>query len=303
MALSVVRERAPSSLKDLQREFRVHGLFAYDKEGVGMRAVAAETGVEVVCVRDESLSFGDKRFEHPDIFNMPFCIDGSGSMVIAGASGAKLLRYYSDGARDWDPLTNSTTRRACTSGDGRVFTASGPSDTCIVFREPREEGLSRVWISTYFRAATVSYDGRVVAWIVAKTLVVARVNPDSVLGQYKIGPQHVLSYDALADGALALTRDGRLAAIVCVNRVCVMVTATGELVAEASFAFATPERQLAFSADGKHLIAWDPDAHWAQVWRVERLAHLQWLAMQETKLGKLGEGGVDRKVLAFLVTH
>ena len=109
--------------------------------------------------------------------------------------------------------------------------------------------------------------------------------------------------NVLTDGAIALTRDGRLAAIVCVDRVCVVVTATGELVGEASFADATPERQLAFSADGTHLIAWDPDTHWAQVWRVERLAHLQWLAMHGTKIWEKGQGRVERAVLAFLVTH
>ena len=68
------------------------------------------TGLEVVCVRDESLSFGDKLFVHKDIFNMPFCIDGSGLMAIAGGPSGD-VRDYSDGTRDQLICTRTSAQR------------------------------------------------------------------------------------------------------------------------------------------------------------------------------------------------
>lgn len=156
----------------------------------------------------------------------------------------------------------------------------------------------------YTRYVSISYDGRVIAArspnsAGEKVTRFLRAPHGQTLSVYA-----PLNQRLTLSGHSGLTRDGSLAALLYDDcDVHVVETATGTLVARARFEQFAFCRQVAFSADGNHLVLWHHSCHYTTVWRFERLAHLQWLAMRGTKLWKLGEGGVDRTVLAFLVTH
>lgn len=250
MALALLHGSTPCSIGTLHASFAPHGLHAVYEDGKLIETVAVENGFLCMNRDPKSPLVRDESFPHAEAF----CIDSSGAASAHAMRNGELRWQARDGT--WTAkFFGKPVRALALCGDGSKLAVCFADGRAFLFEGGFAESAPA---ASRVRSVALSFDGRVSA-TVDESNSIKITHPTSVLG---------MNEDERVN-AVALNYDGSRAALLFSDHVRVVDTAFGELMAKAPFVDATPEHELAFSAEGgRYLVAWHPTQHTAAVWQI-----------------------------------